>query len=274
MKIFFDNTISNTAFMTLKAKAEETREKNPIIIDEMACNVLDKITHTYGINDSELKKLKLKRKNRIGISLRAKYFDDLVSDYIESNSSPIVVHLGCGLDFRANRIKEHLANKSLFFYLDLNDVIKFRERFHKNKTNEFNISGDILNFNWVNEMDVSENESVIFIIEGLFIYLSEPQIKEVMYTLSKNYPGASIIFDVFSEAFSKSRGFSFGIKNDNQFENERLKLVSSKIITDFPYCNQLGLITNIHLKLSLNYRNSLRYLHYEVRNSKECHDPN
>lgn len=114
-----------TLFITLYAKALNSRSKRPILHDKTAEDIVENLDYDFS---------KHKRFGNNFMVIRARHFDDWLKDFIRANKDGIVLYLGCGLDTRISRIS---PPESINWYdVDYPDVIALR----KNKT------GAILNW--------------------------------------------------------------------------------------------------------------------------------
>lgn len=84
--------------MTLYLHAQDTASAAPILGDRFAQGVLDRIEYDFD-------RLKRLRGNQPVIVSRAKLIDDRVRSLLERNSDAVVLHLGCGLDSRVQRLE-------------------------------------------------------------------------------------------------------------------------------------------------------------------------
>ena len=92
--------------MTLYLHAQDNASAAPILGDRFAQGVLDRIGYDFD-------RLKRLRGNQPVIVSRAKLIDDRVRSLLDRSSDAVVLHLGCGLDSRVQRLdpraRRHLA---------------------------------------------------------------------------------------------------------------------------------------------------------------------
>ncbi len=89
-----------TLFIPLSGKALDYRSKNSILNDFKANEIIEKV----GINFTKQNGFKAKMGGRT-LAVRAKQYDEWTKDFITKNKNAVIVHLGCGLDARINRVQ-------------------------------------------------------------------------------------------------------------------------------------------------------------------------
>ena len=90
--------IPETMLITLWAKSEESKFKEPFLIDKRAEEIIWKI-------DYDFTKFKKSKFSQAGICLRASLIDREVREFIEKNPDAVVIQLWSGLDARFERIR-------------------------------------------------------------------------------------------------------------------------------------------------------------------------
>src|SRR5262245_19800805 len=108
-----------TLFISLYAKALDSRSKHPILHDTAANSLLNTIDYDF-----------TKHKNFFNDNMtvvRAKQYDDWITEFIAANAEATILHLGCGLDTRVSRINP--SRDIAWFDVDYPEVIKLRRAF-------------------------------------------------------------------------------------------------------------------------------------------------
>ena len=105
-KLNIKDSIAETLLITLYAKACESKKKNPLINDELACQLVEKI-------DYDFSKYKNKKVSSVSVAIRASHFDNMIKRFILRKNKPVVVLIGCGLDARIQRLGK-IADKTVF----------------------------------------------------------------------------------------------------------------------------------------------------------------
>ena len=213
-KVTINDQIANTLFIPLYMRFKESRRPNVIMIDHLACELINRIDYDF----SQFDKAPL---SELGCVVRGCYFDRKVQEFILREPSPIVVNIGCGLDTRFQRITER--RNATFYELDLPEVIDLREEFLPIEPADINLRGSMLDTDWMDRLKSKHPQSrFIFIIEGVVMYFTNEQVKSVLSHLAKRFPGGEIHLDVCGSMFQKK-----GIKPDALKNNNEARMLSA-----------------------------------------------
>jgi O-methyltransferase involved in polyketide biosynthesis len=182
------NPIFESLFAPLYFKAKETRHTNPIIEDAKAIEILELLDYDFSYFE----------KNTSGqflISVRTKILDEQVADFINESKNPVIINFGSGLDTRHSRLQAQ--NIQRWYDIDLPEVIDFRKHFFKDTENHKSIGKSVLDYSWIEDINKDPSYTYLFVVEGLLMYFSESEIKELFSQLSKNFPNAVMLCEVF-----------------------------------------------------------------------------
>lgn len=237
--IIFQDNISETLFITIKMKALENELENGILKDKYSSELYKKL-------DYDFSKFPNKGLSRIGVCVRARYFDNKVKNYINNNKNVVVIFVGAGLDTRYFRINANNLN-AVFYELDLDDVISLRKKVLRNEKVNY-ISNSMFETVWMDELKQKhQNAKFLFIVEGVFMYFDKALIKKFFIDLATRFEG-QILCDMLSDWASKNSNkhdiiknmeskFKFGINDFNEIENwhKNIKYIeSTSIMKVFP----------------------------------------
>ena len=193
--------ISSTMLITLYCRALESRSRNPIINDPQAVRIVDAInSRLAGSEDRlyrELAQGKLDKKLVMFISLRARRFDDYARAFLPGNPGGTIVNLGCGLDTRFWRIDD---GKTGFYDLDLPEVIEIKRKLCRESERYHMIASSALDYNWLSLLKTQVNGPVLFLAEGLFMYLEKKDVRELVLKLQSSFPGSELVCEVVNES--------------------------------------------------------------------------
>jgi O-methyltransferase involved in polyketide biosynthesis len=99
------------------------------------------------------------------------------------NPKSVVVNPGCGLDIRFHRNDN---GSVIWFNLDVPEVIELRVKFF-DETDRFKfISKSVTDFSWLDI--IPEDKPPLLISEGLLMYFTEDDVKEILVTIGSTYP--------------------------------------------------------------------------------------
>lgn len=180
------NEVNKTLFIPLYGKAFVSKQ-NMILQDPTSERIWEAESFT----------LHGKAKSKwlaYNMAMRARVFDDWTDVMLGENANALVLHIGCGLDSRCKRIKQQY---DLWIDCDLPDVISIRRKYYDETSNyrmmdlDATIPGQI--------KALPENETVIVVLEGISMYLSNTQLHEFFKALQEKYSKLHILMDVYTE---------------------------------------------------------------------------
>ncbi|MBW4686069.1 MAG: class I SAM-dependent methyltransferase [Komarekiella atlantica HA4396-MV6] len=252
-------TIQETLLITLWARAFEMNQLDPILIDSKATDILAKI-------DYDFNKFSHEKSSQTIICLRNKAFDEIAKQFLQTHSQTSILEIGTGLNNRFERLDN---GKLHWFDLDLPDTMAVRRRFfHESDRHRF-ISASVLDTEWIDEVKSLSNEPMLFIAEGVLLYFSEQQVKNLFKTLAERFPGSWILFDATSPFLIRIRRrfdavkytnaqFQWGIRNIQEMKNWDSKYQvyrSLYIPADFPqYLNRFPFFERLMMSLVTGFQ--------------------
>ena len=89
--------MSQTLLIPLWARAVEQREAEPLVVDPVAVAMVERI-------DYDWRRIRLSLGDLVQCVVRLREFDRFVRDFLVRHPAATVVHLGCGLDARFQRV--------------------------------------------------------------------------------------------------------------------------------------------------------------------------
>ncbi|ACF13462.1 O-methyltransferase domain protein [Chloroherpeton thalassium ATCC 35110] len=270
IKLNIQDSVADTLLITLYTKSIESKKKDPLIVDETACELVEKI-------DYDFSKYKDSPASTTGVAIRSTHFDNVVKKFIEQHPLPIVVLVGCGLDSRVQRIGS-IAQKALFYELDLEEVINIRKALIPPGKNERYIAASMLTTDWMDDLKSQHPcGDFLFVIEGVLMYFNEPDNQFVFRELAKRFPGAQIHFDMLNKWMSTKSSmhetvkktnatFKFGIDDEKEIEKWQpsLRHVRTYLFHEFRGWTRMGLLLSILMSVVPTFKTSSRILAYKV----------
>jgi methyltransferase (TIGR00027 family) len=198
--------VSETALLTLRARAIETKKEEPLIRDDAGVELLDRIGPLLPAETRQrIMDRKLSPVLTRYIALRARKYDSYARSFITENADGLVVSLGCGFDTRYWRVSQ---DPWRYIEIDLPEVIAAKQKVladvepHSMKPYPM-IGCSVLEERWVKEIRSIPAEDVLFLAEGLFMYLPKPEVVRVFGRLSESFSRSHIVFEVVNERYTK-----------------------------------------------------------------------
>ncbi len=192
--------ISETLLIPLYSRALETKSQNPLINDTIAVEITEKLNRVFTTSSSPLhQKLaegKIRRtqnkKLTAFLAIRTRKFDRCCQEFLRRYPNAVIVELGCGLSSRFSRID----NKTVTWYdLDLPEVIAIRRQFFPQTSRCTMIASDVLDFHWMDQI-IPLTNPVLFLAEGLLMYLHEKDVKNLLLEMQRRFPGCELVCEV------------------------------------------------------------------------------
>ncbi|NLF34384.1 MAG: class I SAM-dependent methyltransferase [Clostridiales bacterium] len=125
--------------------------------------------------------------------------DDHVEAFLADHpGNAVVLHLGCGLDSRIDRVKGDYYH---WYDVDLSYAITTRRRFYKETDRYTMVATSVTGRNWLDPIsEAAKGHPVVIVAEGLFMYLKEKEVNNLIINLCNHFPLAVLMFDSYSLA--------------------------------------------------------------------------
>lgn len=133
------------------------------------------------------------------MAMRAKVFDDWTDSMLIQNRDALVLHIGCGLDSRCIRVKE---NYRKWIDADFSDVLLQRKQYFEETANYSMMVLDAAKADDI--MKLPDSSQVIVILEGISMYLTNNELKALLYILQEKYSTVHLLMDVYTEFAAKA----------------------------------------------------------------------
>ena len=141
----------------------------------------------------DFSRLRMHRHDEIAVIVRMKKFDSHVHTFLTRIPDSVVVHIGCGLDTRFERVDNGYVE---WFDLDMPDVIELRHKLiHSDCSRYHTLATSVLEDGWIEEVDRLKPRSFMFIAEGVLPYFDEAQVKALFHKLCRHFPGSELVCD-------------------------------------------------------------------------------
>ena len=186
--------VPRTLLFTLRARADEQTHAAPLFSDPLAVQWSQSLPW-----DEELKAI-YRSPLQIVFAVRAYHYDRLVSRHIASHPQAVVVELGAGLSTRYQRIG---SNAYRWLDLDLPAVTDLRRQLDAETERHQFISKSVLDFSWLDAVPEVSSENILFLAEGLLMYLEPREVREIINRLRSRFPGATLLADVLGHIIAK-----------------------------------------------------------------------
>lgn len=100
--------VSETLLIALYPRAMESQRPDALIKDEKAVALVARMSYDF----DRIRQIPLSEANKVVIILRNREFDRYARDFLARHPQAVVVHIGCGLDSRFERVDNGLAGSA------------------------------------------------------------------------------------------------------------------------------------------------------------------
>jgi O-methyltransferase involved in polyketide biosynthesis len=186
--------------------------------------------------------------------------DNMVKSYISKQKKCNIVYLGVGLETAYYRLNNQ---NSMFYEVDLPEVIDIRRSILGEQKNEKLIGGDIFDTAWIHE--INKDIPSLLIVSGVFQYFKEDKILQFITNIRTNFKDVELIFDATNETgikyarkyvkktgntdalmyFYVNDGVNFARKTDTVLIEERVFFTDARKILS----KKMGLYTRIAMRV-------------------------
>ena len=188
--------VSLSLLLPLYIRAMETPHPQAILRDQQAVELIQKLK----IDASSFNQARVSEEVRVSILLRNRQFDLITSAYLADHPGAVVVHLGCGLDSRFERVDNGQVE---WYDLDLPEVINLRCELIGGESERYHLLAySALDETWMEAVSIHLLRPYLFLAEGLFMFFEEQQVIRFVQTLRDRFPSSELVFDAFSPFYS------------------------------------------------------------------------
>ncbi|MFK3647439.1 class I SAM-dependent methyltransferase [Lysobacter enzymogenes] len=178
-----------TLLITLYAKAMDNRSAHPVLHDRLADDLarrLDYDFERFGLSPLDIRSL----------ALRSLAIDKWTRAALQSRQDTLVLHLACGLDSRVYRVDPALDVDWLD--IDFPEVIRLRRELLPQRLGKYRtLAANVMEPDWIGKLD--RDRPVLVIAEGLFPYLDQERVRELLLRLIEHFPqGGQLLCDVYN----------------------------------------------------------------------------
>lgn len=184
--------IAETLFFTLYLRARETQRPDALIKDEKAAALVARMSGGF----DRARRVPMSEVNKTTIILRNREFDRYARDFLARHPRGVVVHIGCGLDSRFDRVDDGRVE---WYDLDFPNVIELHRKLLGGEGGRYHLlSCSVFDNAWPDAMSAHRRCPVLFLAEGVCMYCEEAQVKRLVLTLRDRFPDSELVFDAFS----------------------------------------------------------------------------
>ena len=206
------------------------------------------------------------------LGMRSAVFDEWLRLQMHSNPDAVVIHVGCGLDSRIERVGEQ---GHLWYDVDFAEVISERKKYYMETDLYHMVVGDARDTQWLGQIHTST--SAIVVMEGVSMYIEPAKLQASLAKIADHFTSAAFLIDVYSVFAAKMSKYKnpvnevgvstvYGIDDPKSVESEKLRFVGAREMTPRTYIDQLeGMEKRIFQKLYAGKTAGKLYRLYEYQ---------
>ena len=210
--------VSETLLITAYLRSLETKQ-NGIICDRKSIEIIDRINYDFSKYNSPI--------NQALIAIRTEVIDEFVQSFIRQHSSVTIVSLGTGLCTRFFRLDN---SSTQWIAIDLPQVKPVWDRLIGETEKHQYLAYSVLDLDWITKVKQIASGKVLFVAEGLLMFLSEIEVKYLITNIKSNFPDSEMIFDSLGIMLARNSklnsgdlgidaSYQWGIKNLQEIED-------------------------------------------------------
>ena len=181
------NSVNKTFYIPLYGKAMVSRQKI-ILRDPTAERIWAEQEHNITLRGKSKSKWLC-----YNMAMRARIFDDWTNTMLLQNSGSLVLHIGCGLDSRCNRVNQ---NYHAWYDCDFPDVIEARKKYYEENERYHMIALNAADSEQIKSLPQSDTAIIIF--EGISMYLTNDELHNFFSVLEQKYGHLHVLMDVYT----------------------------------------------------------------------------
>lgn len=184
---------AETLLLPLYARARESQRADGVLHDPRAEQVVARLEYDFD-------RITLLDFHQVTRVMSTRELDRITRAFLNRHPDGVVAHLGCGLDTRFERVDN---GSMTWFDLDLPEVADLRGALGLGdlptsaRTRYHLIGGSALDEAWLAELGDVGGRAVLIVAEGLLTYLPADQVRGLLLTLARRFPGAELAFEAF-----------------------------------------------------------------------------
>jgi O-methyltransferase involved in polyketide biosynthesis len=184
--------VAETLLITLYIRATESQRPDALIKDERA----EALARQLDSKTLQITLALTEGTGRLLLILKSWEFDRFAQDFLRRHPNAVVVHMGCGLDPRFERVDNSQVE---WVDLDLPEVIQLRRKLIGSEAGRDHLlAGSVLEDSWLEVVEAHHPRPDLFLAEGVSMYFTEAQVKSLVLRLKEHFPAAELVFDTHS----------------------------------------------------------------------------
>jgi O-methyltransferase len=136
------------------------------------------------------------------MAMRARVFDEWTKDQLQKYPEAVILHIGCGMDSRVERIN---AFERIWYDIDYPSVIQERMQYFTESNHYRMLSADASGTKWIDGLE--KGKEAIVIMEGISMYLTNEELGSLFLALQSQFANVRLLMDSYTVFGAKASRF-------------------------------------------------------------------
>ena len=184
------DSVNKTLYIPLYGKALVSK-KNMILADKKAEEIWSK-------EGFELKGKSKSKWLAYYMAMRSAIYDEWLEEALKGNQDAVVLHIGCGMDSRVERVS---VKGKQWYDIDFPDVIEARRKYYQESETYHMLAADMRKEEWKD--NIKSGQDAIIVLEGVSMYFEPTELQNLLSSFSEHFHSVSILMDCYTEKAAK-----------------------------------------------------------------------
>jgi O-methyltransferase involved in polyketide biosynthesis len=181
--------VAQTLLIPVYYRAIESQRPDALLNDEKAVALVTQ----KSLDFTQVRQIPTPELLRLMRIMFTRELDRYARDFLGRHRDGIVVHIGCGLDSRFERVDNGQVE---WYDLDLPGVVDLRRKVIGDEGGRYHLLAcSVLEDAWLAALQPHSHRPSLFLAETVFVYFTGAQVKSLVLKLRDRFPGAELVFD-------------------------------------------------------------------------------
>ena len=136
------------------------------------------------------------------MGMRSAVFDRWLTEQLEADPDAVILHIGCGLDSRCERVG---TRGHRWYDIDFPGVIAERKRYYQETDHYRMLAADVTSSGWLENLPKG---NAIVVMEGVSMYLPPEALKGTLDRIAAHFEAVSLLMDCYTTLAAKASKYS------------------------------------------------------------------
>jgi len=181
--------VRETSLAPLYWRAMESQRPDAMMKDEKAVALVTQMSDSF----DRIRQIPMNELLKVMRIMLTREMDRYARDFLSRHPEAVVVHIGCGLDSRFERVDNGQVE---WYDLDVPDIIELRRKLIGDEGGRYHLlECSALEDAWLEAVRMHSQRPFLFLAETVFVYFTQAQVRSLLLTLHDHFPGAELVFD-------------------------------------------------------------------------------